>query len=293
MPHASIALCAIVEAAYRLEALTKADDGADGHHHHAGDDAHGGDSCVAISARRQIQAHGCKAVQPLAGKGGDAAAEDFGKAFERGGEGAQTDADVRALAGHQKEQHKADHLAQAGGQRRAGNAHVKHEDKNGIKQDIKHRARADADHAIEGAALKAQLVVQHQRTDQEGHAGHQIADVLLCIGSNGLGGTQQIYQRFGTQQTNQHDQRAGQKSGDETGRRHGLRIVRAACAQCARHVVAGAVAEHEAYRLHDGHQRKDDAHSAGCAGRADQPHEVGIRHVVERGNQHGDDGRHG
>ena len=50
------------------------------------------------------------------------------------------------------------------------------------------------------------------------------------------------------------------------------------------------MAEHEAKGLQDGHQAKHNAGGTGRAG-ADRANEVGIRHVVDVGDQHGNNGR--
>ena len=50
--------------------------------------------------------------------------------------------------------------------------------------------------------------------------------------------------------------------------------------------------EEEADGLYDGHQRKDDAHRRGRLG-VYLSHEIRVGHVIERGDQHTDDGRYG
>ena len=60
-------------------------------------------------------------------------------------------------------------------------------------------------------------------------------------------------------------------------------------AQQAGDGVARALAEGEADGLDDGHQGEGHAYGGGGAG-TDLPYEVGIGHVVDRGDQHADDG---
>ena len=63
-------------------------------------------------------------------------------------------------------------------------------------------------------------------------------------------------------------------------------------AQQAGDGVARALAEGEADGLDDGHHGEGHAYGGGGAG-TDLPYEVGIGHVVDRGDQHADDGGNG
>ena len=57
-------------------------------------------------------------------------------------------------------------------------------------------------------------------------------------------------------------------------------------------MIAGTVAEHEGNGLHQAHQGKHHADSARGAGVADQPHKIGVRHIIQGGDEHTDDGGH-
>ena len=64
-------------------------------------------------------------------------------------------------------------------------------------------------------------------------------------------------------------------------------------AQLAGDVVAAALTEEKAGGLNNGHQRKDHTHRAGgCVG-AHQSYKEGVRQIVHRRHQHGDDSGHG
>ena len=56
-------------------------------------------------------------------------------------------------------------------------------------------------------------------------------------------------------------------------------------AQAAADDGAGAVPQHKAQRLYDGHQAGNDAHRAGSAG-GDVAYKKGIRQIIDAGDQH-------
>ena len=57
-------------------------------------------------------------------------------------------------------------------------------------------------------------------------------------------------------------------------------------------MIAGAVAQHKAQRLDDGHQAGNDTHRAGSAG-GDAPYKKGIGQIVDAGDEHTQDGGRG
>ena len=85
----------------------------------------------------------------------------------------------------------------------------KHEDQQRVQSDVQHRAAGDAHHGVGGAALKAQLVVQHQRCGHPRRAQQDHAEVRLGIGQNGVRGAQQVGQRLQKKQSQHADQHAG------------------------------------------------------------------------------------
>ena len=93
-------------------------------------------------------------------------------------------------------------------------------------------------------------------------------------------------------QPDDHDDRARRERGEKAGRRHALGLLAVLRAELARDVIARALTEEKADRLNERHQRKHHADRAGRA-RAEPADKEGVRHVVDRGDEHADDGRHG
>ena len=70
---------------------------------------------------------------------------------------------VAAPGAARQQQTEADELADNGSPGGTGNPQAKDEDQKRVQPDIQHRAAGNADHAVKGAALEAQLIIQHQR----------------------------------------------------------------------------------------------------------------------------------
>ena len=190
-------------------------------------------------------------------------------------------------AAHQ--QAEAEELAEDGGQGGAAGVHIQDKDEDGVQDDVDHGARKDAHHAEDGVSLKAELVVEDQGGDHEGAADEDVSSVVLGVSGAGGGGAQQIDQRIEPQGA-QHTQHRPQSKGGEKGDGgHVLCLLPLLLAQKPGDVVPGALAEGEADGLDDGHQRESHAHGGGGAG-TDLAHEEGVGHVVERGDEHTDDG---
>ena len=75
---------------------------------------------------------------------------------------AQMDGQIAATGTHHQQNTEADELADNGGQSGTGNTQVKRKDQNGVEDHIQDTAGADTHHAVHGAALQAQLIVQRQ-----------------------------------------------------------------------------------------------------------------------------------
>ena len=149
-----------------------------------------------------------------------------------------TDADVAAPARAGQQQEEADHLAETGGQCGASYPHAEGEDEHRVQNDVEHRAGGNADHGVKGAALEAQLVVEHQAGDQERRTGHEVAQIRLGIGRDGGRGPKGIGQRVRRQQAEGHNSQSYKKRAEKAGGGHLARICRVSRAQHARHVVA-------------------------------------------------------
>ena len=105
------------------------------------------------------------------------------------------------------------------------------------------------------------------------------------MGQNGFGTAQQHHEvrQGGKTDHGQHyakGQRRKKAGGSKAGGGVGILT-----AQAAADDGAGAVPQHKAQRLNNGHQAGNDAHRAGSAG-GDAPHKKGIGQIVDAGDQH-------
>ena len=105
------------------------------------------------------------------------------------------------------------------------------------------------------------------------------------MGQNGVGAAQQQHKvrQSGKPCHRQHHakgQRRKKAGGGKTGGGVGVLT-----AQAAADNGAGAVPQHKAQSLNNGHQAGNHAHRAGGAG-GDAPHKKGIGQVVDAGDQH-------
>ena len=105
------------------------------------------------------------------------------------------------------------------------------------------------------------------------------------MGQNGFGTAQQHHKvrQGGKADHRQHyakGQRRKKAGGSKAGGGVGILT-----AQAAADDGAGAVPQHKAQRLNDGHQAGNDTHRAGSAG-GDAPYKKGIGQIVDAGDQH-------
>ena len=291
LPHPSVEFGAVVEAAHWLIALAQAQESGACEHSDAGDDAHGGDGGITVLPGGHVEEDGGHAGQGLPPEGGQAAGKDAPVAVKGGAEGGGAQAQVAAPEGAAHQQTEAHELADDGGQGGAAGAHVKGEDENGVQGDVQHRAGEDADHAENGAALEAELVVEHQGRDHEGGADENVEDVVLGVLGAGGGGAQDVHQGVQEEETQHPQYRRQKKGGVEGHHRHALDLLPPLLAQKPGDMVAGPLAEGEADGLDDGHEGEGHAHRRRGAG-ADPAHKEGVGHVVEGGDEHADDGGH-
>ena len=133
-----------------------------------------------------IQTDGGHRHQTLTAQAGKAAPQDFlenvaGKADLFG-----VQPQIAALRTAQQQQGKGAQLADNGGQRRTGNAHAEGEDQQRVQPYVDDGAGYNADHAVYGAALEAQLIVQHKGGGHVGGPQQDDAQVVAGIGQNGV-----------------------------------------------------------------------------------------------------------
>ena len=77
-----------------------------------------------------------------------------------------------------------ENLADDGGQRRTGHAHVQHHDKNGVQHGVDDRAAQRADHGHLGAAVGPDQVAAAGGQDQKRKAEGGDAHVALGVGEH-------------------------------------------------------------------------------------------------------------
>ena len=74
----------------------------------------------------------------------------------------QPDIDIAATLAADVEQAEADELADDGGPACTGNAHLADKHQQGIQRNVDDGAGDDANHGVAGAALEAELIIEHQ-----------------------------------------------------------------------------------------------------------------------------------
>ena len=188
--------------------------------------------------------------------------------------------------------HKAYDLTQRRGEARARYAHSQTVNEDGIAGHVQYAADGEADHAVEGLALIAQHIVEHQGTDHKRRGGQNIKTVGPGVGENGFGASQQAHQRIDQRNAEHGEQQAHEYGQKKAGGAVLGRSLHVALRQKAGNHAARAVAQHEADGLQHAHQCEYHAHRAAGA-HTQAAHEEGIRQVVYIGNQHTDDRRYG
>ena len=201
----------------------------------------------------------------------------------------EINADVAAPAAAHQQQAKADKLADDGGPCRAGNSQIKHKDQQRVQTDIQYCADSDAHHGIGGAALKAELIVQHQRGGHPRRTQQNHTEIRLGVGQNRIRGAQQIGQRLQENQAQRTDEHARRQRRKEACGGHVRSLLIIFLANGAGHEIAAALPEEKADGLYDRHQGKHHAHSAGGGIAFQHSHEKGVRHIVKCRDQHTDD----
>ena len=197
---------------------------------------------------------------------------------------------VAAPGAAQKQHAEGGQLAEDGGQSRPGHPHVQPEDQERVQPHVQHRPGGDAHHAVGGAALEAQLVVQHEGRRHIRGPQQDDPQIAAGVGEDGVRGAQQPGQRREKYLAQHQDDASGQKGQGHAGGGHFFGVGGFMAAQLAGDIVAGAVAEEEAHRLDHRHQGEHHAHRAGGAVAVELAHEIGVHHVVAGGDHHADDG---
>lgn len=150
----------------------------------------------------------------------------------------------------------------------------------------------DADHAVHRQTLKPEQVVHDERTHHKRHGVEDVGRVILGVGRDGLRRAEEADDEVDMGQAEKSEDDARNERGEERcgGIRVGLLLV--ARAERLADVRARTHADHEGNGLNDRHGGEDNAYRAGGGG-ADLADEECVGHVVDVGDEHGDDRRHG
>ena len=186
---------------------------------------------------------------------------------------------------HGQQDAEADGLAQGRGKARTGGAHAQPKDEQRVQRDVQQAAGDQADHGKAGLALIAQDVVHHQTGHHNGSGQQDVPRVGTGMGQDGLGAAQQHHKIGQGEQARHCDDTAEHQRREEAGGSKPGGSIGVLAAQAAADDAAGAVAQHEAQRLENGHQAGNDAHRAGCAG-GDLAHKKGVGQIIDAGDEH-------
>ena len=277
---------AVVEGRHRLQALSHADGHREDEHKNAGHNAHARHGGIAVAAGGNVQQHPADAVQPLTAKAGCAACKDLQKLARLPGDGGKPElADRFAPQEHIQQNAKADGLAEGGGDTGTGSAQPQPEHEQRVQCNVQQSAGDQPDHGKVRLALIPQDVVHHQTGDHQRCGKQDGPGVGTGMGQNGFGTAQQHHEvRQGGKTDHRQHYAKGQRSKKAGGSKAGGGVG-ILTAQAAADDGAGAVPQHKAQRLNDGHQAGNDTHRAGSAG-GDAPYKKGIGQIVDAGDQH-------
>ena len=191
----------------------------------------------------------------------------------------------------EEEDAEGDGLAGDGGQGRTGDAQIEGEDEQRVQQHIQDAAGGQTHHGPEGVALKAEQVVQHEGRTHPGRTNQNEPQIGHTVGIDGFRGTQEVDQGLHEEQTEHTHRTAAEKRGVEARGGQLVGPLSVLGAQGLGDAGTRALTEEKAQGLDDGHDGEADTHRAGCGG-GDHADEEGIGHVINRRDEHGDDGGH-
>ena len=284
-----VKLGTVIEATDRLETLAEAQHGGSAEHGDPLHNAHGGDDGVTMGTGGVIQTDGGKGCQALPGQRRQTAPKDHMEIVKPDADVLQPDADIAALAAAEVQQAETDKLADDGGPAGAGNTQTCVEDQNGIENDVQHRTGGDAHHGVHGAALKAELIIQHEGCRDPGCAQQDHLQIGLGVGQDGVRRAQKIGKGLQEDLTQDTDHRTDGQRAVKTGGSHFLCLFLILFAQRPGNEGTAALTEEETHSLNNGHHGEDHAHRAGGGIILQLTDEEGVSHIIKGGHQHTDD----
>ena len=257
-------------------------------------DAHGGDLRVAVGLQRAVGDHQAEAEHDIGHRGRNADPEDFPDILFRDPDLPEVQGNDAALfPDHPYVQGAGQEIAQAGGQRGAGGAHVQREDEQGIQRDVRHGSGDAAPHAQGGEALGPQLVVRDHGEDNEGCADGDPGEIGGGVDEGIVVRAQQAQDRRAEQQHHRHEDQPGREGGvhAEGGNPAGILIL--LFPQQAGHQRAAAQSPDIPHGDGQHENRGTDGYAGHQVRIPGQGNEPGVHHVVDHAQQHGQDHRNG
>ena len=288
-PNPGIKTGTVIETAYRLESLAKAQHGGETKHGHTLDNAHCGDGSITERLRSMVQADGCDGGQTLTSQRGESTLQNHTEVEPLDLYIADMNVDITTFRATLQEQAEADELADDRRPAGAGHTQIQYKNKDRIQRNIDDSAGDNTDHSVACTALEPKLVVQHQRCSHPGCAEKDHPQIGLRVGENGWCGTEEVCQRLQKNLTQNADYQTSCQRGIEAGSCHIRCFLVVLLAKLSGNVDTTTLAVEESHGLNDGHHREDDTHSAGGCITVEHANEVSIGHIVECSDQHADD----
>ena len=148
--------------------------------------------------------------------------------------------DVFTLRAADEQHDKADDLAGYGRQCRSGHAEAEDEDEKRIQKNIENGAGQDADHGVNGTALKAELIVDDKLAGHEGSAYEDDPHVAFRLDKRfrGRAASEELHDRIHENKAENGEQETDQEGNGKACGRHLVGLCLLSGAQHARQVVA-------------------------------------------------------
>ena len=279
-----------VEACHRLEAGAEAQNDIEGEHHHLVAHADAGHDGVGDAAGHIVEQDAGEHCQTVAQHGRGAYGHNFLHSVQlrlKVSDGQMEQAAAGDVGEHQNAE--ADDLADGGGQRSSGNAHIQTKDEQRVQQAVEDAAEAHAHHAQSGTALGAQALVHDKIGGHKGRGAQDIGGVVDGVPLTGGGGTQQAHHgghKDGAEDEQQRTQAHGQ---EESGGQHLAGLLVPAFSQKAGDVAVGTHRQHTAAHHDQLVQRGVDGDGGG-GGVPQGADKVGVGQGIDGIDEEGNDG---
>ena len=203
------------------------------------------------------------------------------------------DSEVVAPEGSGEQHAEAHSLADGGGKGCALRTHTEPVDKQRIEHDVQQCAADNAEHGIQGVALKTELVVQTEGAGHHRRGGENPAQVVRRgLEKRGVS-AQKAGDRFREELACQRHQAAQKQGQKQAGGSHFRGLVHVLPSQRTGDEVRSALPDEEAEGLNQRHHRqrhRNRRNGAGPGVAADGADKICICYIVKRCHQHGGNG---